>query len=227
MGAIPITGAPPPATMDIKPIAPRWHDGRKVIVAAPGPSLTPEVAERCRGFTALAIKEAYRLLPWAEVLYGCDGKFWDRRDGCPDFTGERWSSHGRDRIDDKSKAAAKYGLHLVHGRAGRTFSLDPKLIHYGSNSGFQAINLTILFGATDIVLVGFDMREVGGNPYFFGKHPARTAAAPYAKFAPTFAEAAKQLPPRIRIVNATPNSALTCWAMMDLDAALSSHPHAA
>jgi hypothetical protein len=212
-----------PAMVSPPPVTPRWHDGRTVIVAAPGPSLTQEVADRCRGFTILAVKEAYRLFPWAEVLYGCDGKFWDRRDGCRDFTGERWSSHGERGVDDKTSAAAKYDLHLVRGKAGSTFSLDPKFIHYGSNSGFQAINLTILFGATSIVLVGFDMREVDGNPYFFGKHPARNVAAPYAKFAPLFAAAAKQLPPSIRIVNATPKSALKCWPMMDLDSAL---PHA-
>jgi hypothetical protein len=209
----------PPVTLP--PVAPRWHDGRTVIVAAPGPSLTPKVAERCRNHTVVAIKEAYRLLPWAEVLYGCDGKFWDRRDGCPDFDGEKWSSHGGNSIDDKIRFAKRYDLKLVHGKSGTTFSLDPKHIHYGNNSGFQAINLTILFGATNIVLVGFDMREVNGNPYFFGKHPARNQAAPYAKFVPTFANAAKRLPSNIKIVNATPDSVLTCWPLVDLDSALS------
>lgn len=191
-----------------------------MVVAAPGPSLTPDVAERCRTLTVLAIKEAHRLLPWAEVLYGCDGKFWDRNDGCPGFTGEKWSSHGSPATDDKRRHAAKYGLNLVQGRAGSTFSLSPKLIHYGSNSGFQAINLAILFGATDIVLVGFDMREVEGNPYFFGKHPTRKQPAPYSRFLPIFAQAAKELPPSIRIINATSNSRLTCFPVKALDDAL-------
>jgi hypothetical protein len=212
--------------LDIAPITPRWSDGRKVIVAAPGPSLTPEVGQRCSIYTVLAIKEAYRLIPQAEVLYGCDGKFWDRRDGCMDFGGEKWSSHGGHSIDNKERWYKKYSLNLVRGKAGNTFSFDPKHIHYGSNSGFQAINLALLFGVTDIVLVGFDMRAVEGNAYFFGNHPTRTKV-PYDRFAPKFEEAAKALPKRIRIVNATPGSALTAFPIMSLEDALNADPVAA
>jgi hypothetical protein len=32
------------------------------------------------------------------------------------------------------------------------------LIHYGGNSGFQAINLAVLMGARRIVLTGYDMK---------------------------------------------------------------------
>src|SRR5262245_5637169 len=165
--------------MTLETIQPRWNDGRTVVVAAPGPSLSSPVAERCRPFTALAIKEAYRLFPWAEVLYGCDEKFWNRYDGCRDFAGERWSSHGIAGTDDKQQAAAKYGPKLVQGRSGHTFSLDGHAIHYGDNSGFQAINLAILFGATHIVLVGFDMKVVNGQRYFCRPHPTHRHTPAY------------------------------------------------
>ena len=56
-------------------IQPRWSG--LVIVAAPGPSLTPEVAEACREQTVLAIGEAWQRVPWAEVLYHCDVRWWD------------------------------------------------------------------------------------------------------------------------------------------------------
>src|SRR5262245_37395337 len=122
--------------MPTEKITPRWNDGRTVIVAAPGPSLTQEVAERCRGYTCLAIKEAYRLLPWAEVLYGGDPKFWLRTQGCQGYQGERWSSHGSDGNDDKREVAAKYGLRLVRGISGaHGFSLKPSHVHYGGSSG--------------------------------------------------------------------------------------------
>jgi hypothetical protein len=219
-----------PEPINPDPIIPRWS-GRRVVVAAPGPSLTEAVAERCRSYTVLAIKEAYRRLPWAEVLYGCDGKFWDRRDGCRDFQGERWSSHGGHNVDNKQAWARKYGLNLVRGRGGDSFSLDPAHIHYGSNSGFQAINLAMLFCGVpfvpaDIVLVGFDMRADNGNAYFFGNHPTRKQI-PYDKFAPRFVRAAQSLPKHIRIVNATPGSALTCFPMMSLEDALNADPVAA
>lgn len=191
-----------------------------MVVAAPGPGLTPRVAEACRGYTALVIKQAYRLLPWAGVMYGCDAKFWKRENGCPDYQGERWSSHN-DGSDNKQAVARDYGVKLVAGKPGSQFSLDPNFILYGNNSGFQAINLTLLFGATRIVLVGFDMRQVDGQRYFDKPHPTQSTAVGYGKFAEIFAYAARKLPPTIRIVNATPNSALTCWPMVDLDDALS------
>lgn len=205
-------------------ITPRWNDGRTVIVAAPGPSLTQEVASRCQGYTCLAIKEAYRLLPWSAVLYGGDPKFWLRNEGCQDFQGERWSSHGTIGHDDKLDVAARYGIRLVQGVGGNGFSLKPGHIHYGGSSGFQAINLTILFGATSIVLVGFDMKARDGRRYFFGSHPTSVAAPHYGQILWRFDWAAKRLPPHIKILNATPNSALRAFPLVELDHALAANP---
>jgi hypothetical protein len=212
------------APVIMPPVAPRWDDGRTVIVAAPGPSLTQEVAERCKGHTCLAIKEAYRLIPWADVCYGCDAKFWLRTQGCPDYQGEKWSSHD-DGSNNKLAAARDYGVKLCNGKAGSAFSLDPGHIHYGSNSGFQAINLTILFGATRIVLVGFDMRVVDGRRYFCKPHPTQAGQRiDYGKFSEIFGYAARKLPPTIKIINCTPNSALRAFPLMSLEDGLTSHP---
>lgn len=207
--------------MPTEKITPRWNDGRTIVIAAPGPSLTQEVAERCKGHTCLAIKEAYRLLPWSEVLYGCAPDFWHRTQGCPDFQGEKWASHGNETSDNKLDVAAKYGLRLVQGAGKPGFSLSGSTIHYGRSSGFQAINLTILFGATSIVLVGFDMKARDGKRYFFGAHPTSpNERLPYGYTTWNFDWAAKALPPHIRIVNATPGSALKCFPRMSLDEAL-------
>src|SRR5262245_25784727 len=125
--------------MVLKSVERRWNDaGHTCIVAAPGPSLTPAVADRCKGLNAVVVKEAYRIFPWADAMYGCDTKFWDRRNGCPDFVGEKWSSHDDDN-NNKFDTAEKYGLRLVRGYQGEGFSFDQNVIHYGSNSGFQAI----------------------------------------------------------------------------------------
>ncbi|MPZ58445.1 MAG: hypothetical protein GEU91_18520 [Rhizobiales bacterium] len=194
-------------------ISPRWSE---CIVAATGPSLTPGVADACHGHRVVAVNDAYRLLPFADVLYACDTKWWDVHAGCSGFAGERWSCHGDAVHNDKRLAAERYGLMLVRGRDAEGFSLDPSRIHYGSNSGFQAINLAILFGAKRIVLVGFDMR-VNGTRHFFGDHPSPLLnSSDYVKWVPIFARAARMLPPEIEIINATPGSALTCFPMMDL-----------
>ena len=101
-------------------------------------------------------------MPWADVLYGCNERWWDAHKGT-DFAGEKWSTHDTTgTANNKLKAAEKYGLQLVMGAPGAGFSTDPGLIHYGDNSGFQSVNLAILLASPYIVLVGFDMQHVGG-----------------------------------------------------------------
>lgn len=196
------------------------------IVAAPGPSLTPEIAEKCRDNPVLAVNDAYRLFPFAEALYACDAAWWKHHEGCKDFAGQRWSSHGDGVHNDKRPAAEEFGLRLVRGADQDGFSFDPALIHYADNSGFQAVNLAIhkLGGRGRIVLVGFDMRMVKGQRHFFGEHPKtlRATGNGYKVWPGKFARAARHLPDGLEIVNCTPGSALTCFRTMELSEALRS-----
>lgn len=213
----------------IKRVEPAWA-GEPCVVAAPGPSLTAEIAHRVRmlrwyeGWRAIVVQDAYKLLPFADALYGCDSSWWDEHKDCKGFRGEKWSCHQEDKKEahgnDKRAHAEKYDLNLVWGRDGDEFSFDPSFIRYGSNSGFQAINLALLFGCTYIVLVGFDMRHVGKSSHFFGDHPktlAQRREGEYERFVEHFNRAAKRLPSHVRIVNATEGSALTSFPMMSFD----------
>ena len=196
-----------------------------VIVAASGPSLTKDVAWACRTarwfgpYRIVAVSDAYRLLPLADILYSCDSFWWDKHDGVKEFKGEKWSSQGDDKShnDDKRDCADKHGLRLVRGRAGAGFSTDQSYINYGSNSGFQAVNLALLKGATKIVLVGFDMRVVNNKTHFFGSHPP--GLRDNTQFQ-GFIKAFEQTKPTVPIINATPGSALKCFPMMELSEAL-------
>jgi len=204
-------------------ISPDWGD--VCIVAAPGPSLTADIAARCRGVPTIAVNDAYRLFPDAELLYACDAEWWRHHDGCRDFAGERWSSHGNRVRDNKIDVGSKYGLSLIAGRDGEGFSLDPAVIHYGDNSGFQAINIAghKIAWRGRIALVGFDMRRVGEKGHFFGKHPQglrTTRPQTYENWTKRFIAASRMLPEGVEIVNCTPDSALTCFKMMDLADAL-------
>jgi len=204
--------------MTLEPVASRgWTD---CIVAATGPSLTADVAEQCRGHRVLAVNDAYRRIPFAEALYAGDADWWEVHAGCPDFAGEKWSAHDA-RGNEKTAVAERYGLHLVAGADREGFSTDPARIHYGGNSGFQAINLAMLFGATVIRLVGFDMRTTEPR-HFFGNHPAPLHnVSKYEHFMGAFRAAARRLPAGVRIINCTPGSGLTCFEMGTLDAAVS------
>ena len=189
-------------------------------MAAPGPSLTSEVAEAVynTAWPVIACQDAHRLMPWADVLYGCDARWWETYEGVPEFKGEKWSTHGDASNNDKREVAEKYGVNMVHGAPQAGFSYDPELIHYGDNSGFQALNLAILMGCTYIVLVGYNM---GGRGHFFGDHPQPLFNQDdYAKWVPKFNKAAEVLPEHIKIVNATPDSMLKCFPCMPLSEAL-------
>jgi hypothetical protein len=212
-------GLGPRALALTQTITSRWLD-QLCVVAATGPSLTSEVADACRGHHCIAVNDAYRLFDFAEVLYASDAAWWDAHRGCPGFGGEKWSAHEA-RANEKRATAAKYSLNLVAGMFGVGFSLDHAIIHYGSNSGFQAINLAILLGANPIVLVGFDMTAAGRPRHFFGDHPKPLKnTGRYERFIPAFRDAAKMLPPWTKIINATPGSRLDCFPMMPLSEAL-------
>jgi hypothetical protein len=172
-----------------------------------------------RQWRVVAVQDAYRLMPWADLVYGCDERWWNFHKDCAGFQGEKWSSHGGG--DEKIKAAEAHGLRLVKGEHGSEFSLNPDVIRYGQNSGFQAINVAILKGCKRIVLVGFDMQSVKGQRHFFGDHPpGLNNRTDHTQFIRNFEWAAKKLPKDIRIVNATPDSALRCFKMRSLEDAL-------
>lgn len=208
----------------IKSIEPRWT-GLDCIVAATGPSLTEDVAEACRSaheagaFKVIAVNDAYLRLPFADVLYACDKRWWNHHKGCPGFFGEKWSSHEHPG-NDKLAPAKDYGLSLVAGTNGEGFSLDSSLIHYGNSSGYQAINLALLFGVSRIVLVGFDMHVRDGR-HFFGNHPKGLSnGGKFEDWVPLFKRAAKTVPDGTEIINCTPGSALKCFPFVDLGEAL-------
>jgi len=67
------------------------------------------------------------------------------------------------------------------------------------------------------VLVGFDMRQVGGRAHFFGDHPEGLRNnTDFRGFITAFRQAQAPVP----IVNATPGSALDCYPMVTLEEAL-------
>jgi hypothetical protein len=153
------------------------------------------------------------------VLFATDSAWWHFYRGVPAFNGERWSSHGTG--NDKQDVALAYGIKCIAGKHGAEFLTTPGLITYGSNSLFQAIGLTIQFGAARIILVGANMQKVGGRTHFFGEHPRGLRNADPRRFITYFNQAAKKMPPGVTIINATPDSALNCFTKMSLADALS------
>jgi len=172
------------------------------------------------GWKVIAVNDAYKRLPHADILYGCDWAWWKHHNGAPDFYGQRITCHSDcpQFIDDKSLVAHQYPLRLVKAANGKGFSSDPEHIHYGlpqPSSGFQAVNLALLLGSPRVVLVGFDGHAKNGK-HFFGNHPPhldRCGDEGYREFSKAYL-------PDERIVNATPGSAIEAYRFVDLETIL-------
>jgi hypothetical protein len=195
----------------------RWNG--PVLVVATGASLKKIDPAICRGVPTIAVKQAWELFPWADVLFATDNHVWQLYDGFKQFKGEKWSTH-HDRVDHKYATAEKYKIRLVRGEMKDGFSTDPALVHYGPmNTSFQGIQFAIhwLRKPGRIILLGMDMH--GG--WFFGKHP-RTAKleGDWRRAIDGFQQAARRVPHGVEIVNATAKSALKAFPQMSLENAL-------
>lgn len=110
------------------------------------------------------------------------------------------------------------GIRVIRSAAQPGISTDPERIHTGSNSGFQALNLAILGGASRILLLGYDMQESGGKSHWFGDHPGTLKrTSPYAVFRKAFEDAADQIARLgVEVINCSRETSLTCFPRVAL-----------
>ena len=96
----------------------------------------------------------------------------------------------------------------------------PGWIGSGRNSGFQALNLAIQFGANPILFLGLDMRLDAGS-HWHGDHPPglnNPNPEIVEVWRRIFAAEAPRLKARgIDVVNCSPGSALDCFEMANIE----------
>lgn len=106
-------------------------------------------------------------------------------------------------------------MHLLHNAGVEGLSNKPNALCTGSNSGYQAVGLAIAAGARQIILLGYDMRFIGGRSHWHGGHPVQQSEGTYTM---TFAANFRKLrAPGVDILNATPGSALNAFPFVDLE----------
>jgi hypothetical protein len=144
---------------------PQWQ-GQTVALIASGPSAKKSNIAALEGHTrVLAINESYQLCPFADALYACDAHWWRLKLGVPEFHGLKIS---QDREACKLYPDVK---RVIVDRFSNSIQLEePGKVGAGGNSGFQALNLAVQFGAKRIILVGYDMRVDLGE-HWHKRHP--------------------------------------------------------
>lgn len=198
---------------------PDWT-GQTVAIVASGPSITKADVRSLRGrCPVIAIKENYDLAPWADVVYGCDFPWWRNRQGLKDCKALKIAGTqlARQLADDIVIATVR--------PVEDDLVFEPLLtIGAGGNSGFQALNLAIQFGAVRVLLLGFDMSDRGGTHWYGranGMGRSNPAEGNFRRWRAAFQRAAPVLQQRgIEVINAAPFSALTCFPKMTVTQAL-------
>lgn len=180
----------------------------RVVCVASGPSLTKKDLEYCHGKAKIyVVSDVYKIAPFADVLYSCDESWWDFHSGAFDFGGAKWTL--------TKSAADKYGLNFINCIYGAVWSNKPEFIASGGNSGFQALNLAVIHGATEVILLGYDMQATGGQRHFFGDHPPGLhRPSNYLGWVKNFVRAADQIP--VPVINCSRETAIPCFPRREL-----------
>ena len=197
---------------------PRLWPGETAVCIASGPSLTQADVDYCRGKArVIVVNRSVQLAPWADVLHGCDARFWKwHRDEARAFQGLKFTME-RDLDNDCGQILLKNG-----GMWG--LSTDPATICNGRNGGYQALGIAVLFGASKIVLLGYDMQPgPSGETHWHGPHPNNFNPDDlvYRSWRGAFPSLVKPLADLgVSVINCTRRTALTCFPRQPLEETL-------
>lgn len=171
-----------------------------------GPSLMWGDVQWVKGRArTIAINDAYKIAPWAFALYAADKKWIDWHDGVPSFRGPKFSIDSRD-------TTTRPDWTILRNTGLLGLELDSTGLRAGHNSGYQAINLAVHFGAKRIVLLGYDMAPNPDGPsHWFGEHPDKRPS-PYADMRLAFETLVEPLAAiGVEVINCSRRTALTAF----------------
>ena len=195
-------------------------DGYPVVIIGGGPSLSlkqirhvalARLENRCR---VIAVNDAYTVAWFADWLHACDQKFWNwHAQTATKFPGIRTCY---------AEGVPTAWARRIAGSGTEGFDPDSSRMRHGSSSGYQAMHIAIHAGASQIILLGMDMkRGADGASHWYGEPPdnivphyEQTMVPKFATLLPTLIER------RIGVVNCSPGSALETFTKADLETVL-------
>lgn len=183
--------------------------GQRYFICASGPSLTQSDVDyiRDKGMVIM-INNGFQLAPWSDIIYACDTRWWSVYPEAIKHRGRKISiqhKHPDVELWEHNNKINGIGDYMIHSNSG--------------NSGQHAINLAYLLGAKEIILLGYDFQNTGGQVHWHGdhKHGLGNGAAhePRIKHMNI---AAKQLSDKgVKVINCTRETALECFERKNLE----------
>lgn len=199
----------------------RDWEGKTAVLIGGGPSLTTEQVERVRvtheagKVRVIAINDAYRLAPWADICYFADSEWWRWHKDRPEFQafqGQKCS------IQNSGGNVEDAAVHLLRNRGADGLSSDPAGLATGRHGGYQALNLAMLAGAKTIILLGYD-GKLGdrGKTHWFGDHRRIEPQTVFEMYRQSFSQAENAIKAAgVTVRNCSPGSAITAFERGEL-----------
>lgn len=220
---------------------PRLCHGGTAVCIASGPSLTTEDVEYVKGkATVIAVNDAIRLAPWADVLVSVDQLWWDKHyRAMREFPGVKVRVNPsmqkmskapslkycqgcqRRLVDPEKRKCWCEGIVTLFNGGTAGLSMEPDTICTAHNSGGSAINVSVHLGATRILLLGYDMgSDERGRRHFYDTG-AVTVTSPYDKFRKLIGTMVEPLKAAgVEVLNCSRQSRLECFPRVPLREAL-------
>lgn len=194
-------------------VPPLWA-GQTAYIVGGGASLRGMDFNLLRDRNVIAINSSYEKLPFAPFLFFMDVRWWwHHEEALQDFAGTIVSNgpivpmKGTRRPLMLKRSVPDDGA----------LSLDPTRLVCGKTSTHGAINLAILLGAVQIVLLGIDMRRAkDGVSHHHTPHPWPHRDSAWQEQIVELNLLAASIPAHVQVVNASLRSELTCWPKLPL-----------
>lgn len=197
--------------------APPIWAGETVCILGCGPSRNLVDMERlehgvCSGkIKVVAINDSFKAAPFAHICYFCDQEWYETRES---EMRKCWLGGNLVTMENQIP-----GVLRLRNTGPTGFDPDPSCLRHGSNSGYQAVHLSMHLGVKKIILCGYDMRCVGDQLHAEPRPERQTVAG----FSQTLQVMLEKWPTivdplaerGIEVINASPGSALRCWPIVE------------
>ena len=157
----------------------------------------------------IATNNTWLRATWADVLFAGD-QCW-------------WNHYAKDaRAFGGVKLSWASTLHSIKVPHENGMGLGRKRCRSGGNSGFKSVNIAYLLGAKLIILLGYDMQKTGGVMHWHPDHGGTLKNnGNLSKWVRNFGHLARDLErEKVRVINATRETALTCFERMTIEQAI-------
>lgn len=214
--------------MDFWHVKPEWK-GETAFIVGGGPSVAGQNLELLRGRRVIAVNSSYERVPWADICYFADQRwFFEHKDrpAFKAFAGRKVTCAHKPTVGDPATLRL---MRIVpnfdpnYAPVGPGLALAPHAVVSNRTSLQGALNLAFHLGASRLVLLGADMaRSAEGASHHHSPHPWRNKPGNE-----TWDTQMEQLvmiveplrERKIEVINTSAVSRLTWWPKMTLEEA--------